>query len=294
MSADPGDLVGESRPVGKPAPPSTGRGCRRGCLLWGSVALVFLFVGVAGLGLPITYWHYLGCGHVFEGLDRVVVFIEVRRAMQWPGFLMTPAYNDPVAFFRIDVFPDGRVERATLRADLGGHITFNTNLYVVVRLADGFYLVENPGYAPRVAYRLGSDRIEPLTSEERTRATGQDVLQAGGGFFDLSRVDAISARRGWHRISGRRGDGPSPLLSSYSDPIDSTRHGVRLRYAGDPVDRDGLDAIVAESLSPTDRWARTLIEVDTRRWWSYTGPSNLAYLRARYAASPARLPGRHR
>ena len=288
MSADPGDLVGESRPVGKPGPPSNGRGCRRGCLLWGLIALVLLLVGVAGLGLPITYWHYLGCGHVFEGPDRVVVFIEVRRAMQWPGFLMTPAYNDPVAFFRIDVFPDGKVERTTLQADLGGHITFNTNLYVVVRLADGFYLVENHQYPGRPAYRLGSDRIEPLTTEERARIAGAEVLESNGSPFDLSRGDAISAGRGWRRISRGRSDGPSPLFWQYSDPIDSTRHGVRLRYASDSVDQDGLGSIVAEALSPTNRWSRTLIEVDTRRWWSYTGPSNRAYLRARYAASPAR------
>ena len=150
MSAEPGDLIGESPPVGKPGPPSTGRGCRRGCLPWCVVGFLLFLVGVCGLGLPTTYWHALGYAQVFEGPDRVVLFVEVQQAMEWPGFLMTPGYYNAVAFFRIDVFPDGRVERTALQCDLEGEITLNTNLYAgpIVR----------PGHARRGRIRRPARR----------------------------------------------------------------------------------------------------------------------------------------
>ena len=175
--------------------------------------------------------------------------------------------------------------RTALPFDLEGHITFNTNLYAVVRLADGFYLLENPSYAPRPVYRLGPNRIDRLSSEEVDRVTGNDVVQASGKYFDLSKVDEISSQRGWRRLNHEPGDGPFLLIS---DHIDSTQLGVRLRHVGHSWDEDSSESIVAESLSPTDRWTRTLIDVDTRRWTSYEDPRDRAYLRARYAASPAR------
>src|SRR4051812_44690657 len=122
-----------------------------------------MFVGV---GLPNTYWHCLGDVQVFAGPDRVVLFVEVERAMRWPGLLSRPPHDFAAAFLRIDVFPDGRVERTALRSDLDVDITFNTNLYAAVHLADGFYLLENPSYAPRPVYRLGPDRIDRLSPKE--------------------------------------------------------------------------------------------------------------------------------
>ena len=242
---------------------------------------LFLVCGL-GVGLPHTYWHRLGDVQVFEGPDRVVLFVEVERAMRWPGLLPRPPWNFAAAFLRIDVFPDGRVERTALQSDLEGHITFNTILYAAVRLADGFYLLENPSYAPRPVYRLGPDRIDKLSSEEVIRATGEDVLHASGDIFDLSSVDAISARRGWRRLPDHWG------RDYFGHPIDSTRHGVRLRHVNVWAREDSPESIVAESLPPDNHWPRTLIEVDRRRWRSYKDPADRAYLQARYVASPAR------
>ncbi len=237
-----------------------------------------------GVGFPNTYWHRIGHVQVFEGPDRVVPFVEVKRAMKWPGLLSRAPHNYAAAFLRIDVLPDGRVERTVLRSDLEGHITFNTNLYAVVRLPDGFYLLENPAYAPRPTYRLGPDRVEPLSQEDAMNALSGEEILVGGGPSDLSKVDALSARRGWRRLNPEW-SGPFLLLP---DPIDSTKHAVRLRHFGGWPNQDGPETIVAESLSSADHWNRTLIEVDTRRWKSLKDPSDRAYLRERYAASPAR------
>ena len=223
---------------------------------------------------------------VFEGPDRVTLFVEIERAMLRPGlFPGAYPYNFAAAFLRIDVFPDGRVERATLRFDRDVDITFNTNLYAVVRLADGFYLVNMFAQPPTPAYRLEADRSEWLSSEDASRAAGHDVLEEGRDLFDLSKVDAVSQSRGWRRLNQEQGGGPYLLIS---DPIESTRHRVRLRHVGGWLHEDEPDSIVAESLSPTQRWTRTLIEVDTTRWKSYKNPSDRAYLRGRYAASPAK------
>jgi hypothetical protein len=222
---------------------------------------------------------------VLEGPDRVVLFVEVERAMRWPGLLQSHPHNYAAAFLRIDVFPDGRVERAALRSDLKGHITFNTNLYAAVRLADGFYLLEDPSYAPRPVYRLGQDRIDRLSSDNVVKARGKDIMTASGNLFDLSKVDAISSGRGWRRLNPESCRGPFWHLS---DPIDSTRQGVRLRHVGGEFNEDATESIIAESLSLANRWVRILVEVDTRRWKSYKAPGDRAYLRARYAASPAR------
>ena len=62
---------------------------------------------------------------------------------------------------------------------------------------------------------------------------------------------------------------------------------VRLRHAGGLFYNEGLESIIAESISPTNRWAYTLIEVNTRRWKSYRDPTDRAYLRRRYAAARA-------
>jgi hypothetical protein len=267
----------------RPSRPSTGRGCLPGCLLSGFVAVVILIVAANGVGFPKTYWHHIGDVQAFEGPDRVVVFVEVERAMKWPGLLSRPPHNFAAGFLRIDVFPDGRVERTVLYSDLEGHITLNTNLYAVAHLADGFYLLEKPSYAPRPAYRLGPDQVERLSREEATKAAGDETFLAGAHMFDLSKIDAISSRRGWRRLNRDHGGGPYLLIA---DPIDSTSHGMRLRHSGRWME-DGPETIVAESLSSTDRWTRTLIKVDMRRWESYQHPSDRAYLRARYAASPA-------
>jgi hypothetical protein len=279
---DPGDLIGEPLPVLKPSPPSTRRGGLPGCFLQGFVVLVVVVVCGLGVGLPNTYWHRLGYVQVLEGPDRVVLFVEVNRAMRWPGLIARHSHNFAAAFLRIDVFPDGRIERTTLSSDLEDRLTFNTNLYVVVHLADGFYLLKD---AARPVYRLGPDRVDRLSSEEAVRATGNEVLHARTALFDLSRLDAISARRGWRRLNHEPGNGPYLLRS---DSIDSTRHGVRLRHTGGWLNPDAPESIIAESFSSTQRWTRTLIEVDTRRWTSYKAPSDRAYLRATYAASPAR------
>lgn len=260
-------------------------GCLIACLVSGFVVFVLLHIFGLGIGQPVTYWHRLGDAQVFEGPDRVVVFIEIERAMQWPGFMDRPPHNYPAAFLRIDVFPDGRVERSELGSDLEGHITFNTNLYAIVRLADGFYLVENPSYAPKPAYSLTAKQIERLTPEEGARATGNDLLRTSDSMFDLSKLDAISAKRGWRRLNHEPGGGPYLLIA---DPVDSTRHGVRLRHVGGMFDVDAPESIVAESLSANKQWNQRLIEVDTRRWKARRNPSDRAYLRERYAASPAR------
>jgi hypothetical protein len=242
---------------------------------------------VAGLGLPYTYWHRLAYVQVFEGPDRVILFVEVAREMDRPGlFPGAYPYHFAAALLRIDVFPDGRVERTNLGFDCDDGLTFNTNLYALARLADGFYLVKMFGEgAPKPAYRMGPDgRLWPA-SKEVIRATGQDVARAGRDPFDLSGGDAVSLRRGWRRLSQESGHGPYLLISG---PIDSTRHGVRLRHLPRWLREHEPESIVAESISSADRWTRTLIEVDTRRWKSYKDPSDRAYLRARYAASPAR------
>ena len=116
---------------------------------------------------------------------------------------------------------------------LSGHITFNTNLYAAVHLADGFYLLENPSDAPRPVYRLSPGRIDRLSTEDATRAAGEDVLLASGDVSDLSQIDAISAKRGWRRLN-EPGHG---LYKVSSDPIDSTRHRVRLRHVGGWLDK---------------------------------------------------------
>jgi hypothetical protein len=288
MSIDPGDVVGEAPPAGKPGPGAAGSGCGRGCLLVGGAVVLFLLVGVLGLGLPYTYWHRLAEVQAFEGPDRVVLFVEVQRAMNRPGlFPGAYAYDLAAALWRIDVFPDGRVERTPFRLDdVGDDITLNTNLYTVVRLAEGFYLVERWREGrPRPVYRLGPEGIRWLPSKEVIRATGQDVLEASSDPFDLSKVDAISLRRGWRRLNRERGGGPYLRLGS--DPIDSARHGLRLWHLPRWWDWDEPESLVAESSSPTDHWTRTLIEVDTRRWKSYREPGDRAYVLSKYAASPA-------
>jgi hypothetical protein len=287
MIAGSVDLTGELRPVKKPTgSPSIGRGCRRGCLLCGLALVLFVLVGVAGLGLPYVYWHHLRNAQVFEGPDRVTLFLEVERDMRRPGlFPAAYPYRFPAALLRIDVFPDGRFERTTLRFDLDDYITFNTNNYTVVRLADGFYLLTMVGDVPMPAYRLGLDRIEALSSEDAIRATGQDMLQAGRDQFDLSKMDAVSVARGWRRINQEH-VGPYQMLGS--GPIDSTRLGVRLRHVPRWLHEGEPESIVAESLSPTERWARTLIELDTRPWKAYKSPTDRTYLRTKYVASPAR------
>jgi hypothetical protein len=255
-----------------------------GCLLSTFVIVFLLFIFGVGVGLPNTYWHRLGNVQVFEGPDRVVLFVEAQRAMRWPGFLREGPHNFAAAFLRIDVFPDGRVERTALQSELNGHITFNTYLYVAVRLADGFYLVEDSSSAQGPVYGLRPGQIDRLSPEEIIQARGEDVLRPSANMFTMSELDAVSAKRGWLRLNHEQGSGPY-LLSGI--PIESTRHGVRLRHAGGWRDVDAPESIVAESISSTNRWSRTLIEIDTRRWKSYRPPSDFAYLRARYAASPA-------
>jgi hypothetical protein len=278
-------LAAELSPIEESNPRATRRGCLRRCLLCCVAVLFFLLVGVGGIGLPYTYWHRLGDGQVFEGPDRVVLFVEVERGMLRPGlFPATYPYNFAAAFLRIDVFPDGRVERSTLRFDGDLHVTFNTNLFSVVRLADGFYLVTMFEETMRPAYRLALDRIEELAPEDASQAVGQDVLQVGKLHFELSNVDAISLRRGWRRLNHVHG---RSNLARGSDPVNSTRQGMRLRHVDGGVREDSPESIVAESLSPTEHWTQTVINVDTRRWKSYKNPTDRAYLRAMYAASPA-------
>lgn len=276
------------RSPGTPASGGKGRGCgcSLGCLLSGLVAVTLFLIFGAGVRSPNIYWHHLGDVQAFEGPDRIVLFVEVERAMKWPGLIGRVPHNFAAGFLRIDIFPDGRVERAHLQSDLKGHITLNPSLYAVAHLADGFYLIDEPAFAPKPAYRFGPDRIDPLSSEEAIRAAGEDVLPTRDHFYDFSGLDAISAKRGWQRLQRKSNDW------QYPDPvglITSTRHGVKLWQIGKSWGQhDAPQSIIAESLSPTNRWAHTLLELDTRPWKSHKAPGDRDYLREQYAANPAR------
>lgn len=259
-------------------------GCSRGCLLSGLAAFAFIFVFGMGLGFPNTYWHHLSDIQAFEGPDRVVLFVEIERAMKWPGLIGRAPHNLAAGFLRIDIFPDGCTERTHLQSDLKGHITLNANLYAVAHLADGFYLIVDPTFAPKPAYRFGPDRVDPLSSEEAIRAKGEDILPRSDRFLDFSELDTVSAKHGWQRLH-REDDWryPSPL-----GLIKSTRHGLKLWQAGKSRNHGTPQSITAESLSPDNRWTRTLLEMKRQPWKSYKGPGDRDYLREQYAANPAR------
>lgn len=282
------DDASPRRSPGTPASKGNGRGCgcSPGCLLSGLVAVALSLIFGTGTSSPNTYWHHPGGVQAFEGPDRVVLFVEVERVTKLPGLLRESPYrHNAVEFVRIDILPDGIIERTHLQSNLEDNISFELSRYAAVYLANGFYLVDDPWTAPRPAYRLGPDRIERLSPNEAIRAAGEDVLPASDPSSDLSGLDAISAKRGWSPLHRKSDDW------QYPDPlglINSTRHGVRLWQVGRSWDKGTPQSIIAESLSPTNRWTHTLLELDTRPWKSYKDEDDRDYLREQYAANPAR------
>ena len=239
--------------------------------------MLILFVGM-GLGSPRTYWQRIGDMQAFEGPDRLVLFVEVRRAMRWPGLISSKAINLAAGFLRVDVFPDGRVERKDLRYNPEDHLTLNTNIGVVLKLVDAFHLARTSNSTgERRLYRLGPDQITALFPTELEKALSKDGPLTFDSRFDLSSLDSISIRNGWRRIDDEG-----------SNTYESIRLGVRIRHRKESWEATGPEVVVAESLTIPGAWSRTLITVDRRRWTSYKDPGNRKYLRQKYAETPPR------
>lgn len=247
-------------PRQKPASP--GRKVMGYRLMVGLGLLVSLLIFGAGLGLPYTYWLHMSDLQVFEGTEGVTLFIEVERTMRYPGFLQEAPIRTPVSLYRIDVSGDGMIKRQPLK--FSGRRTFNTNISPILRLQNAFYLVEGPSMGRPYCqlHVLKAERIESLTLEESDTILRSVGLRCGSD--DFKEFDEVTQRNGWRRLN-RESYG---IGLGYMEPIVSKRHGVRLRF----VEDGQLQEIVAESLSGTGRWAKSLVSVSTMPWKSYESP----------------------
>ena len=239
------------------APPSK----TRGCLLIALALAVFVVVGVLGLGLPYVYWYTMRDVQIFDGPEELVLFVDVYKAMRYPGLAQTNPLDKSARLIKITVTPQGAVELSPLQYH-GGYITFNANLFTVLRFSDDFYLVENPLSTGRRLLRFNGDVIEPAA-----RPDHDEILRSFGtaDLSDRTKLDKINEENGWRRLNDDNGKGPYLV---HGDSIISKRNRVRLRLET----REGSESLIAESLSETNPWTKTLITIDTRRWRSYKAP----------------------
>jgi hypothetical protein len=255
----PGNIVGKPPPHAR-RPPS----CGQSCLLSAALLFVLLLVFGNGLGLPYTYWLEISEVQAFDGEDGVVLFVEVRRTMEYGGFIQAPPIDKTIQLLRVDVSRDGNVSQVPLR--FNQDITFNTNVAPIIRLPDHFYLVQEPsmGRPSCQLHRVLGDRIESLTFDESGRILQSIGLRCGEtrSIDDFEAFDRISRRNGWQRLNG------SSYSFRFESPVVSHRHKLRLLFV-----EEGLSqSIVADSFSGPNHWSKTLVSVDTRRWKSYRSP----------------------
>ncbi len=224
--------------------------------------IVSLLIFGAGLGLPYTYWLHMSDLQVFEGSEGVTLFIGVERTMRYPGFLQEAPIRKPVTLYRIDVSGDGEVKSQPLM--FSGWKTFNTNISPILRLQNAFYLVEGQSMGRPYCqlHEVKSERIESLTREESDTILRSVGLRCGSD--DFQQLDEVTQRNGWRRLNRES----YSIGLGFMEPILSKRHGLRLRF----VEDGQLQQIVAESLSGTNRWAKSLVSVSTMPWKSYESP----------------------
>ncbi len=119
-------------------PRSRWMGCVRKVVVGFVLVLTSVVFLGTGMGKPFRYWESIDWVQVFEGPDRVVLFVEVDRNQGRPGPLVSPAnVHLPQRLIRIDIFPDGRVRRALLEHEK--RLSFHPNLARIVRGRDDFY-----------------------------------------------------------------------------------------------------------------------------------------------------------
>ncbi len=232
-----------------------------GCLLAGAIFFLLLGVFGSGLGQRYTYWLQIDQVQAFEGEDGLVLFVEVRRASRYPGFLQSGQIRKTMQLIRVDVSRDGEISQTPLIFDEG--TTFHTNIAPIIRLPDHFYLVQQPSMRRPACqlHRVLADRIEPRSFEESGEILRRLGLRCGGA-QGLKEFDLISKRSGWERLNG------NSYMFGSDFPIVSRRHGMRLLV----VEDGRSQSIVAESIRGPNPWSRPLVRVSSRRWRSYKGP----------------------
>ncbi len=226
----------------------------------GFVAFVLTSVFCAGFGQPHTYWHRIGDVQIFEGPDSVVLFAEVELVTFRPGLIRSPpVVSEPVRLFQVEVSRDSTVHKLPL--GFQGFTTFNINNYPILKLPDAFYLVQAPSLGRPFfqLHKVSGDRIEPLPVEESAAILRSIDHKSGEG--EVDRLDRVSERNGWRRLDGTSYE---MFRHSLSDPVVSDRHEMRVWVAS--------GAILAESFVKDERWAKSLLTVNTRRWQSYRRP----------------------
>ena len=227
MIADPEDLIGESLPAEKPGRRSTRRGCRRGCLLSGFVVLLLLLVGVAGLGLPYTYWHRLGYAQVFEGPDRVVLFVEVERAMNRPGLF--PGAYPSISPLRCCASTSTPTAASSGRPSNPISVTNSPSTRTCTRWCASRRILSRQDVRrrPDAHLQAGTEPNRSLSSSEALVAKGQAILHATTT-RSTCRESTLSPWAGDTATQSRAW--PWAVPADWPGPAESTRHSLRFRH----------------------------------------------------------------
>jgi hypothetical protein len=255
-------------------------------LLLGSVVLLCLGSPMSPGALARETWSEIGHIQILEGPEKIWAFVEVVRITD---------YTDELFLRLMSKHPDKEsVSQSVFTIDRMGNLTktaiakstgpdLDPDLKPIFRLSDGFYQY-NAGAMGRPAsvYRWRGDRFSGLDERESKevkqklrRVEQADLLNDG-----LLELEAISEREGWRNLhlhalgaawdrEGRRNlpRGNAHGFAESPDSFVSDKHHIeiRVRASDKPL---GLRArrpssVVASSLSKSNPWSKTLVEVDT-------------------------------
>jgi hypothetical protein len=235
---------------------------RSGCVLRAMVLCAALLMGAFGVGLPYRYWYRPKEVQVMDGAGEVAVFVDVYRSWRRYGLLESGHLGRSATIFKAVVSADGTVNVTKYTPTNG--ISINPNIYPLACLHHDRLLVENAQPANRRLIRLGAEGRLELVDLSNYREI-QDLFLSES-LICQPVLDELSESSGWIRLRSRE-VGSAPVILT-GEAVESQKNGVRIRV----LEAHGVQSIVAESLTKSKPWRRTLLSVDTSPWVSYRPP----------------------
>jgi len=255
-------------------------------VLLGFVALLHLGSPLSRGALARDTWYEIGHIQILEGQEKIWVFVEVVRITK---------YTDDLFLHLMSKHPDEEiVSQSVFTLDRLGNTTqtaiakatgpnLDPDLHPIFRLSDGFYQYDAGSMGrPASVYRWRGDRFSPL-DERESKEVKQRIrrVEQADRLIDVNlELEAITEREGWQNLhlralraslkrEGRQHPPPGDahMPAAFPDSFVSDKHhiGIRVRASDKPL---GLRArrpssVVASSLSKSNPWSKTLVEIDT-------------------------------
>ena len=248
------------------------------------VVIVFcLMPGLHSLAIARETWTEIGYVQILEGPEKIWLFVEVLRITD---------FSDEILADLMSTHPQKeRLSQSVFTIDARGNTTeqvvssksgptFHPNLSRIFRPSRGFYLYHFPAMnRPASLYQWRGDHFGRLAEDE-----SDEVRKAIAPFERLEPqlrviegLDDLTAKTGWRCMTD-----DVFMFNKVAQPFVSDNHQIKIRVAfttsrGSPpaglkfltkslglVEAERPTAVVAESLSKTKPWTKTLIKVETQ------------------------------